>query len=194
MLYLRSLNRFILIGLALLGLSISSVNAATYTVDFVETGGNVVGTGHGSLDVTGLTGTNDSIAVSRVGASLGFVFFDNGSYDFYRTAIPDLDFGSGGLFTADFSSGDNVGLWADGDIFYTPVNYVSGTALSASATWSGTTFAILGMDIGHYEYSFGSNTWVVNIGAVPVPAAIWLFGTALIGLVGFGKRKASITA
>jgi len=25
--------------------------------------------------------------------------------------------------------------------------------------------------------------------AVPVPAAIWLFGTALIGLVGFGKRK-----
>jgi hypothetical protein len=28
--------------------------------------------------------------------------------------------------------------------------------------------------------------------AVPVPAAVWLFGTALIGLVGFGKRKARI--
>ena len=27
------------------------------------------------------------------------------------------------------------------------------------------------------------------IGAVPVPAAVWLFGTALIGLVGFGKRR-----
>lgn len=26
-------------------------------------------------------------------------------------------------------------------------------------------------------------------GVVPVPAAVWLFGTALIGLVGFGKRK-----
>jgi hypothetical protein len=25
--------------------------------------------------------------------------------------------------------------------------------------------------------------------AVPVPAAIWLFGTALVGLIGFGKRK-----
>jgi hypothetical protein len=24
---------------------------------------------------------------------------------------------------------------------------------------------------------------------IPVPAAVWLFGTALIGLVGFGKRK-----
>jgi hypothetical protein len=27
------------------------------------------------------------------------------------------------------------------------------------------------------------------ISAVPVPAAVWLFGTALIGLVGFSKRK-----
>ena len=33
-----------------------------------------------------------------------------------------------------------------------------------------------------------------NLGAVPVPAAVWLFGTALIGLVGFGKRKARIAA
>jgi hypothetical protein len=29
---------------------------------------------------------------------------------------------------------------------------------------------------------------------VPVPAAVWLFGTALAGLVGFGKRKARIAA
>ncbi len=28
----------------------------------------------------------------------------------------------------------------------------------------------------------------------PVPAAAWLFGTALIGLIGFGKRKARIAA
>jgi hypothetical protein len=32
------------------------------------------------------------------------------------------------------------------------------------------------------------------ISAVPVPAAVWLFGTALIGLIGFGKRKARIAA
>jgi hypothetical protein len=28
-----------------------------------------------------------------------------------------------------------------------------------------------------------------SVSAVPVPAAVWLFGTALIGLVGFGKRR-----
>jgi hypothetical protein len=27
------------------------------------------------------------------------------------------------------------------------------------------------------------------VGIVPVPAAVWLFGTALIGLVGFSKRR-----
>ena len=35
---------------------------------------------------------------------------------------------------------------------------------------------------------------VRGISAVPVPAAVWLFGTALIGLVGFGKRKTRVAA
>ena len=29
----------------------------------------------------------------------------------------------------------------------------------------------------------------VSASVVPVPAAVWLFGTALIGLIGFGKRR-----
>ncbi len=33
---------------------------------------------------------------------------------------------------------------------------------------------------------FGPN---LRVSAVPVPAAVWLFGTALIGLVGFSKRR-----
>ena len=28
-----------------------------------------------------------------------------------------------------------------------------------------------------------------NASAVPVPAAVWLFGTALIGFIGYGKRR-----
>ena len=30
---------------------------------------------------------------------------------------------------------------------------------------------------------------VSHAGVVPVPAAVWLFGTALVGLAGFGKRR-----
>jgi len=29
----------------------------------------------------------------------------------------------------------------------------------------------------------------IEVNAVPVPAAVWLFGTALAGLIGFGKRR-----
>ena len=54
------------------------------------------------------------------------------------------------------------------------------------------------------SYIFGLNLSTVYTGAassnvgsflvrdlspVPVPAAVWLFGTALIGLIGFGKRR-----
>ena len=40
--------------------------------------------------------------------------------------------------------------------------------------------------------SVGSNFGAIdniNVNAVPIPAAAWLFGTALIGLVGFSKRR-----
>ena len=30
---------------------------------------------------------------------------------------------------------------------------------------------------------------ISDVSAIPLPAAVWLFGTALIGLVGFGKRR-----
>ncbi len=30
-----------------------------------------------------------------------------------------------------------------------------------------------------------------ELSAVPIPAAVWLFGTALVGLVGFSRRKQS---
>ena len=42
---------------------------------------------------------------------------------------------------------------------------------------------------GAYPGLDNLNLSVTSIGAVPVPAAVWLFGTALIGLVGFSKRR-----
>jgi len=42
-----------------------------------------------------------------------------------------------------------------------------------------------GLNIGTVYYLTGP------INPVPIPAAAWLFGTALIGLVGFGRRKAT---
>ena len=40
----------------------------------------------------------------------------------------------------------------------------------------------------------GPSGLAIQVSPVPAPAAIWLFGTSLIGLVGFGKRKANVSA
>jgi hypothetical protein len=42
--------------------------------------------------------------------------------------------------------------------------------------------------------NLGNQVAFGEFSAVPVPAAVWLFGTALIGLIGFGKRKSRIAA
>ncbi len=41
--------------------------------------------------------------------------------------------------------------------------------------------------------NFGEVAFGGEASAIPIPATIWLFGTALIGLVGLGKRKAGIS-
>jgi hypothetical protein len=38
-------------------------------------------------------------------------------------------------------------------------------------------------------WGIGFDDIELTISPVPVPAAVWLFGTALIGLIGFGKRR-----
>jgi hypothetical protein len=60
-----------------------------------------------------------------------------------------------------------------------------------SSTMPSSTFGIL--SISSFNSADGTPTpnWATAPppSAVPVPAAVWLFGTALIGLVGFGKRR-----
>lgn len=69
--------------------------------------------------------------------------------------------------------------------------------------WTATEFSsfpstiawIFSMNDGNTNYSVKSNekfAWAVHTGdvsAVPVPAAVWLFGSGLIGLIGVARRK-----
>ena len=43
---------------------------------------------------------------------------------------------------------------------------------------------------GYFDIGSGNSMYVTSVSAVPVPAAVWLFGSGLIGLVGFARRKA----
>lgn len=66
----------------------------------------------------------------------------------------------------------------------------SGTLLSSSALF-GNTFADISATGPQLQYGYTSADFVKSseLSPVPVPAAAWLFGSALIGFIGFRKSK-----
>jgi hypothetical protein len=204
MLYLRSINRFILISLALLGLSISSANASLFQFQFQE------------------TISNTSIAGLSVGQTAKLtVYLDNGgtsnlsqTWDSDDLQAVTFDFNNGGLLTTFNSPWDGGLAYWDG-AFETDTG---GNLISVMDEWSDagvTSDYTTNADVAPFDWyldpyndvyhdgnddrvglnnvlSMASASSWNQVSAVPVPAAIWLFGTALIGLVGFGKRKAAM--
>ena len=65
----------------------------------------------------------------------------------------------------------------------TPVADLSGVAGSPQATGPYLGFSA-SLDIGD-----ANSMHLVSVSTVPVPAAVWLFGSGLIGLIGFARRK-----
>ena len=96
-------------------------------------------------------------------------------------------------FSANFISDDNVGvtLNLDGTVvnLYNAINGSNGflgwTLENAVTSLSFSGGAASG-NADNIEFDFVS---LGNVSAVPVPAAIWLFGSALLGLYGCRKRK-----
>ncbi len=92
-----------------------------------------------------------------------------------------------GTFGASYDSTLDVAMFIDGG------TNDFGYMLFANNSTDGHTF--------HTDIGLIDNNWTTPVSflmvanttsAVPVPAAIWLFGTALIGLVGYGKRKSKV--
>ena len=77
------------------------------------------------------------------------------------------------------TDGDATGLWdtaAFGDAYMNAVETCSGSGRGQSCNTT-------------YEAYDMSHITAYSVSAVPVPAAVWLFGSGLIGLVGMARRK-----
>ena len=177
-----------------LGLTLLAGGAeASFTIDISQTGGNVVATGNGSVDLTDLSpsfGGNDN---AQVIPDEGVAAVGGGDFTEYGLVNGPASFGPGGLSRASSNSGDLVGVAADHVVV--PEGYVSGTALSSSATWVGATLDSLGLTAGTYTYTWGSgpdaDSLTLHIIAVPEPAtwATMLVGFAALGMIAGGRAK-----
>jgi len=153
---------------------------AGYTVTLQEVGPDVVATGSGAIDLTGLIhngyrtyGIPPGVLPGAADDGWGGViagFISTGSTIAGSTDSYDLGpggptiFGSNRGTRASNGSGDTVGTAADCSesgsdcdrFLIVPRGYVSGTALSDSATYNNATFATLGVTPGTYVWTWGT--------------------------------------
>ncbi|MBD9355592.1 PEP-CTERM sorting domain-containing protein [Methylomonas albis] len=136
--------------------------------------------------------------LTQAGTNFGFTIFkgldtlqgDYGHHGSWNNGNNSAGVTSTSLFSAatSFTTADIVAYSVGGA---TPSN-INDIIFHADA---GQVYTIV---LGGYRNGAWGNTgdgYVLNVQAVPVPGAVWLFGSAMAGLIGFGgRRKAAVTA
>jgi hypothetical protein len=201
-------NALAMLGAGALLVGTVTANASPvspYVVTLEQQGLNVVATGAGEFDLSGLSSAGLSASlVPEIDAPLPRIITGvGGQMDLYTGATGPNSFGTGSEHSADSASGDSVGVSDPTPTHYilVPQGYVSGTALSDSATYDNATFATLGVTPGTYRWTWGSDadqSFTLEIGpvATPLPAALPLFGSALgaLGLLGWRRKRKALAA
>lgn len=122
-----------------------------------------------------------SVALHELGHLLGL-----GTADSWNNKVPGNHFTGANAVTA---FGGNVPLtpdnahWAEGT--QSTVMGVPQEALMDPSLTTGTRKVFTKLDLAALK----DVGWQTNVTAVPVPSAVWLFGSALLGLAGFTRRK-----
>ncbi len=216
MLYLRSFNRFILISLALLGLSVSSANAvltsgfdATFGVNSITIDSvsglewlDLTYTGGLSYDLVSgnLTGGTWDGWRHASGAEVGAFWTSGGAYGSAGSWVADVIDLWGFTSCSYYDPSTNACIDKDAS-FITSDVYIANQSHYYGQIWDSPSHYNNGAStIYDRQLDSSANYRIAHalvrdpnaVAVVPVPAAIWLFGTALIGLVGYGKRKSKV--
>lgn len=173
------------------GLSVSPAQAG-YVLTLQQVGPNVVASGSGPLDLTGLkfqfnTGLFPGLTPSLPAAGTGPT--PATLTDAYEQAAPfagPTNFGSGTGTGPNSGSGDPVGIFTPNfgsGFLLVPVGYVSNDPLSDRMRFNNATFSSLGVTPGTYEWSWGTGAnqnFTLQTSTAAVPDLGSTFGLLLV--------------
>ena len=148
-----------------------TVQPSGLIVTISEVGSDVIMSGSGSLNLTGLSegsvqsgwGINGTLGTWVIGPSASF--FGRKYFGNVLTTYPN-SFGSGYTSPTSFS-GDAFGVQV-GSInrdIVVPIGYTSGSPLSGTATFANKTITSMGLTPGTYVYSWGTDSITLQIGS-----------------------------
>ena len=128
-----------------------------------------------TIDATGSL-SGGSLSIGGTVASLGFNSGTLLTGTLTAFGFPDTG-GDPFEFLFDVTGGDAAALYGGGSV-------------PAGVILSGTGFGgDFGSNFDNLSSGTGTGTAVANVGTVPVPAALWLFGSGLLGLTGLARRR-----
>jgi hypothetical protein len=180
---------------AALVLLATRIARADYIVTVEQVGSNVVATGSGSIDLTGLSlYFSDTLSETGIDPSEGLIVTGpaSGAFeDLYTGFTGPTSIGSGGLTSPPSTgSGNIVGIVGNAALDGVPLvgvpsGYVSGSALSDTSTYDNATLASLGVTPGTYTWTWdsGANSFTLDVekpAAAPEPSSLSLLGIVLL--------------
>ena len=195
---MKALPKILLALAAVAALSVQPAQA--YMVTLKQVGSDVVATGSGPINLTGLNFVISTVLSAQINSTVAAIGTGPAfpvAGDLYNGLSGPTSFGSGLTTFPSSGSGDTVGIGGKVGRLVVPGGYVSGTALSDTSTYDNATFKSLGLTPGTYVWTWGTGlpnqNFTLVIGRATVPDAGWtvsLLGFALLGLAAL-RRKLS---
>jgi hypothetical protein len=142
-------------------------------IKVTESNGDVTVSATGSLNLAALTSAGTSDTSQGIDSSGSFLEISSGPVDLYQPISGPSSFGTGAFTFPSSGGGDRLGIRFGVGSLAVPAGYISGAPLSGTSTYTGKSYAQLGLTPGYYTWKWGSganaDSLTLKVEGTPTP-------------------------